>query len=125
MHLEYTLTGILGSVEIKKAGTGKVANFEIAVGGSYNPDTKKYSSHFYPLEAWLEDQIEKLSKANKGDILTVRYRPYPRTVDMGDFKRKIIVWKANEIVNWNSKKGGYKEHVEQPVIQLTMEEISK
>ncbi|MFT9494231.1 MULTISPECIES: hypothetical protein [Bacillota] len=123
MEHENDITGYLASLDIKNRGDLKVANFELRSGGSYIKATEKWEPNYFPMEAWLDDHIKKLENAKLGDLLTIKYRAVPRKLDLGDFKKKVIVWKTIKIKNW-SEIGGKKDVADSVQIAFN-EEIFK
>lgn len=101
---EYEMTGVLSSIDITERGQYKVANISLKRGGKYSKQENKYMANFYPIECWLDDHIKILKECSKGDVISVRFQPFPRQLKTSDFNRTIIVFKASKIIPWNQKK---------------------
>lgn len=119
MEQEAYITGVLADCKVNKRGEKKVANIEVRSGGQYSKDKARFDHFYYPLEAWLDDQIETLENAPIGSYVYIKYRAVPKKIDTGKFKTKIIVWKCLKIKILH--KGGIKNN-SAPVGQIAFSE---
>lgn len=97
MEQEGYITGILAECKVNQRGEKKVANIEVRAGGQYSKENARYNHFYFPLEAWLEDQIETLENTSIGSYVYIKYRAIPKKIDTGKFKTKVIVWKCLKI----------------------------